>query len=444
MNYIEYNTPCGAIRGIRGEKCVEFRGIRYAKAKRFENPEQVTHWDGVYDATEFGNCAYQHRAFDDDAKVNAFYHKEFRKGLSFIYGEDCLFLNIWAPENAENCPVLIYIHGGSFTGGSANEGHINGTEFAQKGVIMVAFNYRLGPFGFCSHPDLTDKNGICGNYGLFDQSAAIQWVRDNISAFGGNPDKITLMGQSAGAMSVDIHLSNPLVKNDIKGAIMLSGSGLQRFLLKPLIPEKTAAFWNTVMHNAKVDSISKLKSVDPKTLYYAWLDACKTTKFSMPYTFPVYDGKILKKGDFSLETISDIPYIIGSTCTDMIPAALQVLNKKWGKYAAKNNKSGCYIYNFTRRLPGDDKGAWHSADLLYAFSTLDFNWRPFEKIDYEISKQLSDVICAFAKTGNPNCSSIPNWNAGYKKPMHFCEKTGCAKWDTLKNIYSTFISKGIE
>lgn len=443
MNYIEYDTPCGAIRGIKGEKCVEFRGIRYATANRFEYPKQITHWEGVYDATEFGDCSYQHRAFDDDSKVNAFYHKEFRKGLSFTYGEDCLFLNIWAPEHAENCPVLIYIHGGSFTGGSANEGHINGTEFAQKGVIMAALNYRLGPFGFCSHPDLTDENGICGNYGLFDQTAAIQWIKDNISAFGGNPDKITLMGQSAGAMSVDIHLSNSLVKNDFKGAVMLSGSGLQRFLMKPLMPEKTVSFWNTVMNNANVDSISKLKSVDPKTLYYAWLDACKATKFSMPYTLPVYDGEILKKGDFSLDTISDIPYIIGSTCTDMMPIALQIINKKWGKYAAKNNKSSCYIYNFTRRLPGDDKGAWHSADLLYAFSTLDFNWRPFEKIDYEISKQLSDAICAFAKNGNPNCSSIPDWKADYNMPMHFCEKTGCAKWDTLSNIKSTFTSKGM-
>lgn len=443
MNYIEYTTPCGRIRGIKGEKCAEFRGIRYATAERFAYPKPVTRWDGVYNATEYGNCAYQHRAFEDDAKVNAFYHKEFRKGLSFTYGDDCLFLNIWAPEKAENCPVIIYIHGGSFTGGSANEGHISGEAFAQKGIIMAALNYRLGPFGFCSHPNLMDENGICGNYGLFDQTAAIQWIRDNIAAFGGNPDKITLMGQSAGAMSVDIHLSNPLIKDYISGAVLLSGSGLQRFLLKPLTPEKTESFWNTVMKNAGADTIAELKTTDPKTFYYAWLDACKASKFSMPYTFPVYDGAILKKGAFSRNTIPDIPYIIGSTCTDMIPIVLQRLNKKWGKFAEKSNKNGCYIYNFTRRLPGDDKGAWHSADLLYAFSTLDFNWRPFEKTDYEISKQLSDAICAFAKNGNPNCGGLPKWEQNYKKPMHFCENTGCAPWDTFDNLKSTFTSKGM-
>ena len=443
MNYIECDTPCGTIRGIDSEKCVEFRGIRYARAERFEYPEQIKQWEGVYDATEFGACAYQHRAFDDDSKVNAFYHKEFRKGLSFTYSEDCLFLNIWAPKNAENCHVLIYIHGGSFTGGSSNEGHISGAEFAKNGIIMVALNYRLGPFGFCSHPDLTDENGICGNFGLFDQTVAIKWVRDNISSFGGNPEKITLMGQSAGAMSVDIHLSNPLVKEYISGAIMLSGSGLQRFLLKPLMPEKTVSFWDMVMKNAGVQTAAQLKTVDPKTLYYAWLDACKESKFSMPYTFPVYDGMILQKGSFSADTIADVPYIIGSTCTDMIPIVLQGINKKWGRYAEKNNKNKCYIYNFTRRLPGDDKGAWHSADLLYAFSTLDFNWRPFEKVDYEISNQLSQAICAFVKNGNPNCDAIPNWPADYKNPMHFCEKTAPAPWDTLKNLHSTFTSKGM-
>ncbi|MDE5670409.1 MAG: carboxylesterase family protein, partial [Eubacterium sp.] len=428
MNYIEYDTACGRIRGIENETCLEFRGIRYAKAERFEYPEQIKNWIGTYDATAFGDCAYQHRAFDDDATVNAFYHKEFRKGLSFTYSEDCLFLNIWAPKNAENCPVLIYIHGGSFTGGSANEGHISGEKFAENGIIMVAFNYRLGPFGFCSHPDLTDANGTCGNYGLFDQTIAIQWVKDNISAFGGNPDKITLMGQSAGAMSVDIHLSNPLISNCISGAILLSGAGLQRFLLKPLLPDKTISFWNTVIKNAGVSTVKELKSVEPEVLYYAWLDACKAAKFSMPYTLPVYDGKILKKGNFTADTIADIPYIMGSTCTDMMPIVLQTIHKKWGRHAKKRNSSKCYIYNFTRNLPGDEKGAWHSADLLYAFSTLDFNWRPFENIDYTISEQLSQALCAFIKSGNPNCDAIPKWQTDYKKPLHFCENTHSEQW----------------
>lgn len=418
MNYIELNTPCGKIKGISCDTYDEFRGIRYATAERFEYPKRVTQWDGVYDATEFGNCAYQHRAFDDDAKVNAFYHNEFRKGLQFTYGEDCLFLNIWTPKEKENCPVIIYIHGGSFTGGSANEGQISGVKFAENGIITVALNYRLGAFGFCSHPDLR-QNGACGNFGLFDQAAAIKWVYDNIEAFGGDKDKITLMGQSAGAMSVDIHLSNPLVKDMISGAIMISGVGLQRLALKPKTPEKSAAFWEKVIKAAGVSSVAELKTLDAEKLYRAWDSVCKASKLSLIDQMPVYDGIIMRKGDFDMSSVADVPMIISVTATDMMPPILNALIKKWSKCAEKNFKSNCFVYHFDRLLPGDDKGAWHSCDLLYAFSTLDFNWRPFTDLDRKISHQLSQAICAFAKSGDPNCDAISEWRSGYKSPMIF-------------------------
>lgn len=419
MNYKELDTPCGKIKGLSYETYDEFRGIRYASSERFEYPKQVTYWSGTYDATEFGNCAYQHRAFDDDAKVNAFYHNEFRKGLKFTYGEDCLFLNIWTPKNAENCPVIIYIHGGSFTGGSANEGQISGINFAENGVITVAINYRLGAFGFCSHPDLT-KNGVCGNFGLFDQATAIKWVYDNIGAFGGNRKKITLMGQSAGAMSVDIHLSDPLIKNMISGAIMISGVGLQRLALKPKTPEKSVAFWEKVMKEAGVSSPKELKLIEAEKLYRAWDKVCKASKLSLIDQMPICDGAIIQKDHFKMKDVLDVPMIISVTATDMMPPILNALIKKWSKYAQENFKSPCYVYHFDRLLPGDDKGAWHSCDLLYAFSTLDFNWRPFSDHDRKISHQLSQSICAFAKSGDPNCDAIPEWKSGYKNPMRFC------------------------
>ena len=137
MKTIEIDTKCGRIKGVEKENTTEWLGIKYATAKRWEYPQTVKKWDGVFDATYFKECAIQHRAFLDDAKVNAFYHNEFRKGLEFTYSEDCLFLNIYAPKNAKDCPVFIYIHGGSFTGGSSNEAHINGTNFAKNGVIFV-------------------------------------------------------------------------------------------------------------------------------------------------------------------------------------------------------------------------------------------------------------------------------------------------------------------
>lgn len=442
MNYVECETTCGTVRGIENTAHFEFRGIRYAKAERFTYPKQVTHWDGVYDATEFRACSPQHRAFEDDATVNPFYHKEFRKGLSFTYDEDCLFLNIWTPKNAENCPVLLYIHGGSFTGGSANEGQISGARFSEKGVILVACNYRLGAFGFCSHPDVTAENSACGNQGLFDQATAIRWVKENIAAFGGNPNRITLMGQSAGAMSVDIHLNNPLCKGMFSGAILLSGAGLQRFFAKPLAPYKTASFWNKIQKNAGVSSMQALKSVDARTLYFAWKQACKEDKRSMLYTLPVYDGVLLKKGAFSEETLPDMPYVIGTTADDMLPIFLERFAKRWGAHTEKSNQNKCYIYNFARRLPGDEKGAWHSADLLYVFSTLDFSWRPFTEKDCEIAELLSNALCAFAGNGNPNCDNLPHWQDDFKKPMYFCENTCMKPWDTRHHLQNTISGKG--
>lgn len=435
----EITTPCGAIKGIENENYCEFRGIKYAEAKRWEYPVITEKWDGVYDATQFGACSFQKRGFEDDAVCNAFYHKEFREGKTFKYSEDCLFLNIYAPKNKEKCPVLIYIHGGSFTGGSADEGHVDGKAYAERGVIFVAMNYRLGPYGFCSHPSLKNEDGVCGNYGLFDQFAAIEWVRNNIEAFGGDKDKITLLGQSAGAMSVDIQLSNPAAEGYYSGAVLMSGAALQRGLLKPQTPEGSENFWNKVIEIAGCKDIEELRSVDEKTLYYAWLDAQKAIKTGMLYTLPVYDGKLLCKGQFSIKTIPDLPYIIGVTKNDMMPIVLELMAKKWSK-KARTNINKCYTYNFMRSLPGDDLGAWHSADLPYAFATLENNWRPFEVIDYEISRQMVESICAFTRTGDPNCDAIPAWSTA--KPLHFCEDTRSEEWHTKELLQNTVSNKG--
>ncbi len=422
----------GKIRAVENENTIEYRGIRYALADRWEYPTPVNSWSGVYDATDFGACSYQQRGFEPDEKCNPFYHNEFRRNQEFTYSEDCLFLNITAPKNAEKCPVLLFIHGGSFTGGSSNESHISGVRFAENGVVFVAINYRLGPFGFCSHPDLTDNKGRCGNFGLYDQQTAIKWVYEHIADFGGDPEKITLMGQSAGAMSVDIHLSSPATKGIVKGAVICSGGALQRKLLTPLIPEKTRKYWEGVMANAGVHSMQELKGVDAKTLYYAWYRAYKSGILAMPNTFPVFDGELLTKETFSMKALPNIPYMIGMTITDMLPPVLTALIKAWAKHT-----SNTYTYMFSRLLPGDNKGAWHACDLLYWFNTLENNWRPFEAVDYKIADEMAQSLIAFAKTGNPNCSALPKWEKGGGTPMTFCENTKPQKWD-MKTIIKNF------
>ncbi len=442
MKLCEKETLCGKIQGIEKDGYTEFRSIKYATANRWEYPTQITSWDGVYDATSYGACCFQRRAFEDDAKCNAFYHKEFRKGLKFTYSEDCLFLNIWAPEDKTDCPVLVYIHGGSFTGGSADEGHVSGEAYAKNGIIFVAMNYRLGPYGFCSHPDLKDKDGICGNYGLYDQYTALKWIKENIESFGGDKNNITLLGQSAGAMSVDIQLSNPLCKGWFSGAIMMSGTALQRGAAKPSTPEKSRKFWDLIIQKANCKNIEELRGVDEKTLYYAWLDAQKEMKTGMLYTLPVYDGKLLSKGSFSMKTIPNIPYIIGVTSNDMVPAGLELLARKWAKATKKNGNDKCFVYNFVHNLPGDDLGAWHSSDLLYAFATLQNNWRPFEDLDFDLSNQLSASFGAFVKTQNPNCPQIPVWESKPGKVMRFCDDTRMTEWPTKMLIHNTLNNKG--
>ncbi|HPZ00658.1 MAG TPA: carboxylesterase family protein, partial [Clostridiales bacterium] len=441
LNKVSVTTSCGALCGIDRGSYAEFRGIPYASASRWEYPVITTHWDGELDATRFGACCDQHRAFEEDRKVNPFYSKEFRRGCSFTYSEHCQFLNLYVPKNAKDAPILLYIHGGSFTGGSADENHISGVAYAERGVLFAAINYRLGPYGFCSHPALTDEEGRCGNYGLYDQVAALKWIQENISAFGGDPKRITLMGQSAGAMSVDILLSSPLCKDLISGAVLMSGAALERALSHPLSPEKMQPFWELIMKQAGVNTMAELKKTDEKVLYYAWKKACKETglKSMTSYTFPCIDGALITEDSFSMRTISAMPKIIGMTSGDMFPIVLKALIRAWGR---RDKNSRCYVYLFNRDLPGDKCGAWHSCDLLYAFGTLRKNWRPFTKTDDKISEKMIYALTAFVKTGDPNCKAIPRWKPGTKKIMVFGKHTRMRAWPNGKLCKNTVFMKG--
>ena len=443
MENIILNTKCGELKGYEFEDYLEFRGIKYANAERWEYPVPVTKWEGVYDATEFGPCCPQTRAYEDDKSSSEFYWREFRQGLSFTYGEkDCLCLNVWAPKNAEKAPIAIYIHGGSFSGGSNDEGQIVTPSFAQNGIVYVTINYRLNAFGFANHPDLTDSEGRCGNFGLYDQICAIQWVKDNAEAFGGDAENITVIGASAGAMSVDILLSSPLCEGLFQRAIMMSGAGMQRWIARPRTPEKCKPFWEAVMQNAGVNSMSELKALDAKDLYYAWNKASKEVKMSIFFTLPSIDGKLLTESSYTMKTIPSLPMIFGTTSNDMMaPIILKRIAQHYGKKSKKN--ANVYYYSFNRHTPGDESGAWHSSDILYAFSTLDFNWRPFEEIDYKISNEMAKSFYAFIKTGDPNCNAIPKWEVNnYNKPMRFCEDTKQMKWDSKTMLSYTLNKRG--
>ena len=441
------NTPCGQVEGCRGRVpgTIAFKGIRYATAGRWEYPKQVTAWEGIYDATHYGNCCYQPRSFynEEENKKKYFYYNEFRKGETYTYSEDCLFLNIFVPDTAkegDKLPVLVSIHGGSFTGGCGHEKHFDGPIWPKKGVIGVTINYRLGPLGFLCLPELEKEAGKTGNYGLFDQITALQWVKENIAAFGGNPDNITVMGQSAGAMSIQLHCLSPLAKGLFKQAVMCSGSGVSR-LMSFAPAQKHYDFWHAVMQKAGCDDLAAFRTISPEKLFDAWQTAKKEVKGGGVAAFPCRDGELvvgngvdILKADKHLK----IPYLCGSTSEDFGSPMLHSLAKKW----CVAQKTPSFTWLFDRRLPGDNRGAWHSSDLWYWFGTLENSWRPMEQKDYDLSDQMTEYLTNFAKRGNPNGDELPIWEPASKGTMHIGEgESGMQKVSKMKLWYNMFASR---
>ena len=438
-------TPCGEIRGCAGRVpgTVAYKGIRYATAGRWEYPKQVTSWEGVYDATHYGNCSYQPRAFYDEElnEKKYFYYNEFRRGETYTYSDDCLFLNIFTPETAkagDKLPVLVYIHGGGFTGGCGHEKHFDGPVWPAKGVIGVTLNYRLGPMGFACLQELAEEAGHTGNYGLYDQMTAIRWVRDNIAAFGGDPENITIMGQSAGAASVQMLCQSPLTDGLFQKAVMSSGCGLGSMMSGKL--DSSCAFWQEVMKRCGCENLAEFRALPVEKLFEVWQSTKKEVKGGAAAAFPVTDGHFAVAGGKP----RNIPYMAGSTSHDMAPPILQSMARKW--ISAREKPS--YTWFFDRMLPGDDCGAWHSADLWYWFGTLENCWRPMEDKDFALSDQMTDYLCSFARTGDPNMAArLPTWIASdrsQKRVLCMGEKdTQMGKPNLLKLIVTMLTNKAV-
>lgn len=241
MDYI-LNNQNHVIKGIDRGETVSFLGIRYAKGERFQKPVLEPLAQEV-DATKRGDGCPQLRQFFDESKSKSkqdiFYYTEFRKGMTFRHSEDCLNLNVFAPKNAQNLPVLLYIHGGAFVICSSDERPFDGTEIAKEGVICVTANYRLNVFGY-------NADEGAQNLAFYDMICAIEWVKKNISVFGGDPSRITLMGQSAGAISLQNLVLLPKVKEMVKGSIMLSGGGSVRGIFAPKSQKRAKRFFARV------------------------------------------------------------------------------------------------------------------------------------------------------------------------------------------------------
>ena len=401
----------GKIQGVPSEaqEVVVYKGIPYAAPPvgelRWRAPQPAKPWEGVRVCDTFGPIAPQ-----AGNAPGTFYGDEFYWEGTPEQSEDCLYLNVWAPVQGRDLPVALWIHGGAYQNGYGYEVTMDGEEWAKRGVILVTINYRLGALGFLSHPELTAEQGQSGNYGLMDQISALQWVKDNIAAFGGDPSRITVFGQSAGAMSVKTLLISPQSRGLLAGAIIQSGGGLGTRGIAPA-QGVSQAFYDAqgkdIMDNAGLSSLADMRSASAREVFESigkymaagkgWVmlsphaDGCTLTE---SFDEAVFDG-----------SMAQVPIMIGYNKDDMAMLAGESVDR----FCAVRDSLGfpVYEYEFLRELPTDEAhpasaaGAFHSAELWYVFGTLGRSWRPFTEEDYALSARMLDAWTSFCKTGNP-------------------------------------------
>lgn len=422
MRMIEKDTSMGALRGlVSGEGVCEFRGIRYATAQRWAYPEPVERWDGIYDATKYGDCCIQPRTYkpEESRQPQPFYYREFREGMSFTYSEDCLFLDIYAPEkgcmgNADGqFPVLIYIHGGAFLSGCSHEKPMDGSAYARRGIVFVSVQYRLGVFGFLSDKKLEEESGHTGNYGLYDQLEAIRWVYRHIGEFGGDPEQITLFGQSAGAMSVQQHILSPLSAPYIKAAYMASGGGIGSDFARVGKNEDSYEYWSRLTERLG-DTPKQWRECSSRQVMDTFFSVAD--EHLMEHCCPHIDGCLIPcdPSEITPETTqmrraAMIPCLLSCNGDDMVAETLYKMSVDW--CIRQNNVGGkpAYMFLFDRKLPGDDSGSFHSSELWYTIGAWRKCWRPMTSWDGSLSDALMDSIEQFVRTGAPNGKYVPDW-----------------------------------
>lgn len=405
----------GQVQGLETptEGIIAYKGIPFAAPPvgelRWREPQPVIPWEGVKVADAYGDAASQ-----VTWNPESFYGREWRASGSVPFSEDCLYLNVWTPaagKTEEKLPVALWIHGGGYREGFAFEPEMDGGEdWASRGVILVTVTYRLGVMGFFSHPLLSEEspNGVSGNYGLMDQAAALKWINKNIQQFGGDPNNVTIFGQSAGAGSVKSLVASPLSKNLVNKAISMSGGGLSRSEMG--ITLDSAQVTNKKM----MDYFDKSTLNDMRALSFDELlemakEYADTTKTNVSWR-PVVDDYFLE-GTFSevalANEIADIPYIFGFTANDSRDASQAIID--FAALRAEQSDQPTFAYLFQRQLPGDENGAFHSSDLWYVFHSFEHSWRPFTAGDEALSNQMVDYFTNFAKYGDPNGQNGGIW-----------------------------------
>jgi len=433
-------TKLGKIEGLPAAdpRITSFKGIPFAKAPvgklRWHAPVPVDEkWDGIMQAYKFSPIPVQPTPYYDP---NDIYCREWSVDKDIPMGEDCLTVNVWTPANSadEKLPVYFWIYGGGWQTGFTAEMEFDGERIARRGIVVVTVNYRLNMLGFLCHPEITAENPEePANFGLLDQRCAMLWVKENIAAFGGDPDNITIGGQSAGGGSVLNQVAYGS-RGIFKRALVHSGlfySPDGSFFHQRNLKEAEQCgvdFFNFI--GAK--NLAEARKIDLATLRQKW-DEYGGFQKSIATWIPIRDDKFIK-GDFlelmEAGQIEPLPFIIGHTHDEFLfpedPAKpdgkkirpLEIAVQKYQEILEKIGKSGPnYYYEFDVPIPGwDNPGTFHSVDLWFWFETLAKCWRPFVGMQYDISRKMCNYLCNFVKTGNPNGkdsddSLLPEWKA---------------------------------
>lgn len=436
----------GKIQGVKTEvkDVYVYRGIPYAAPPlgdlRWKAPQPVVPWEGIKIADTFGHPSYQAVHYPGG------YTTEWGYGKEAPYSEDCLYLNVWTtqPGNTEaKLPVALWIHGGGYREGWGSEPEFDAKYWADKGVVLVSINYRLGVFGFLTHPELSAENehGVSGNYGILDQIESLKWIKKNIAQFGGDPNNVMIFGQSAGAGSVKTICASPLAKGLFNKAIIMSGGGLtvqtennnalsdsnmRRRFRGPSSLKESEQLTKEIMDWAGLTDLAKMRKASTEFLYSVGnIYNSATGKFTFMTAMPIIDGYVNTKSfdDAALDgSLANVPYMIGFTMNDMGNMAPSIAEFCYNRQAAGNK---AWAYEFARPLPDDGsmpnvlKGAFHSSDLWFVFNSLEHCWRPWTDGDHALAEKMLTAWTNFAKSGNPNGNNNETWKPCTKESPLF-------------------------
>ncbi|MET4685237.1 carboxylesterase/lipase family protein [Brevundimonas faecalis] len=449
---VEMRIAQGPIRGVDEGAVLSFKNIPYAAPPvgdlRWRAPRPAPRWTEVRDAGAYGDDCIQARPMWDDTQTR------------LPVSEDCLSLNVWTPKDHAGgpAPVIVWIHGGGFVMGSGSQPIFDGARLAARGAVVVTFNYRLGRFGFFAHPALTAEAGDepTGNYGLMDQVAALKWVHDNIAALGGDPTRVTVMGQSAGGGSVLQLMNIPQARGLFHRAVVQSGGGRDHWpALREAGGARSAESVGVAFATAQSlrdATTADLRSI-PADKVKGRLDLLTPEKDT--YSGPLVDGRFVVAqvmDAFARGAQADVPMIIGATDMELgvVPALFRgMLADRTLEDAGLSRESLMAIYGDrdrlntympseltfiepARRLAAldagkgrpvwlysfgyvpegkrrDTAGAGHATDVPFSFDTLDRMKGAFTEADQKIAAAMADYWVAFARDGRPDAAHQPAW-----------------------------------